>query len=540
MSRSLQGKAKEPMSADRDTFTELVDALRDPTTYPHHPAAVELCQTHISCVFLAGDEVYKIKKPVQFSFLDFSTLERRRHFCHEEVRLNRRLAAPVYLGVVAIVRNEAGFHFADESHPEAIEYAVHMRRLPPRRTLDVLLADNVATTTMIDLVAERLVAFHHEAPTNQTITANGSASGIGRILADNFSNGKPFRNITVADYEDDLIQRATLHFIEANRSLLEQRQAQGRIRDCHGDLHADHICFADQLLIYDCIEFNTQFRYIDVASDIAFLAMDLEFLGRADLSQHFVDHYVELSGDRAISNLLPFYACYRAYVRGKVDSLKSVEPEVGSAERAGAADSARRHFDLAYRYAWSLAPRLIVVMGPSGSGKSTLAEALSQHLGFAHLNSDIIRKQLAGVGLTQRNQDIRGVSLYTPEYSQRTYETMESQALQMLASGRGVVLDATYQHRDERRKLVTRTRAIGKPVVLVECQCDESVLRERLRQRAERDDSASDATWEIYQQQMLGYEPPTSAEADLLVCADTTGGTKAACDRVERTMVESF
>jgi uncharacterized protein len=515
----------------------LIAGLSDPQSYRPKPAMVEVVQTHISCVFLAGDDVYKVKKPVRFSFLDFSTLERRLHFCHEEVRLNRRLAASIYRGVVSIIIDGSRYRFAEESHPDAIEYAVHMRRLPQERSLDALIANGGVEVAMMDQLAQRLVRFHSTANCDETVTANGTPEAIWAILNDNFSNGRRFRGTTLATHENDLIESVTRRFLDSHHTLLQRRRAEGRIRDCHGDLHCDHICFADELLIYDCIEFNTQFRHIDVASEIAFLAMDLDYLDRHDLSRQFIERYIALADDPDALELLPFYACYRAYVRGKVDSLKSLETELGTAEREAAAESARRHFALSYRYAWSLTPFLIVVMGPSGSGKSTLAEHLGARLGFTHLNSDIIRKALGGVPATQRSTDARGESLYQPEYSRRTYGELHSRATAQLRHGRGVIVDATFLHRHERDAIASIAEASGHPIVFLECRCDEDTLRQRLAQRAARDDSPSDATWEIYQHQMSGYEPPNPNEGHRSVVIHTTAGMAPALAEAERALV---
>lgn len=494
-------------------------------------------QTHISCVFLAGDDVYKVKKPVHFSFLDFSTLERRRHFCHEEVHLNRRLAASIYHGVVAIVRDGGGYRIAEASHPQAVEYAVHMQRLPRGRRLDELITSNQVEPGMIDQLVRRLIRFHAEAPSNPTITANGTPAAIWAILNDNFTNGRRFRGRTLEEHENTLIESVTRRFLDCNTALLEQRQQQGRIRDCHGDLHADHICFGDELLIVDCIEFNTQFRYIDVASEVAFLAMDLDYLGRHDLSRHFVERYAEMAADPGVLALLPFYGCYRAYVRGKVDSLKTEETELSDDDRQKTVDSARRRFALSYRYAWSLEPLLIVVMGPSGSGKSTLAEQLSQRLGFAHLNSDLIRKQLAGVPATQRLTDAKGESLYQPEYSRRTYGELHTRAAAALDQGNGVIVDATFLHRRERDAITTIATTGGHRIVFVVCRGSEETLRQRLAERAKRDDSPSDATWEIYQQQMSGYEPLQGEELEHAINAGTNADMESVRQEVERALV---
>jgi hypothetical protein len=506
----------------------LITAMLQPAFYPQRPAAVTLAQTHISFVLLAGADVYKLKKPVRFSFLDFSTVDHRRHFCEEEVRLNRRLAPDVYRGVVAICRDAAGFRLGDAADPAAVDYAVHMRRLPDERTLEHLLEIHAVAPAMIDAVAQRLVDFHRQADAGPAVTANGDASAIARILDDNFTGVRPFRGVTVSPADDDAIQHFTRDFLATHAALFARRQAEHRIRDGHGDLHADHIYLTDPLVIIDCIEFNPLFRYCDVASDLAFLVMDLEYHDAPALARHLVARYAALSGDTELPQLVPFYACYRAYVRGKVDSLKSAEEEVDPADRAAARTSAARHFALAYRYTWSARPGVVVIAGLSGTGKSTVATALQHRTGYVHLVTDVIRKELAGLPPTARGGAETG--LYTPEHSIRTYDEMFRQAEAALAADRGVILDATFQLRAGRRTARALAERYGVPFALAECRCDETVVHERLAQRDRHGRDASDADWAVYLEQRRRCEP--FDEPDRLVL-DTTRPTGELVARIE-------
>jgi hypothetical protein len=510
----------------------LIAAMLRPEFYPHRPAAVELVQTHISYVLLAGDQVYKVKKPVRFSFLDFSTLERRRHFCHEEVRLNRRLAPGVYRGVVAIVRDGETFRLAPDAAAAAVEYAVHMRRLPAGRTLDQLLEHDQVIPEMMDALAIRLADFHRAADASPAVTANGDPAAITRILEDNFANARRFRDVTIPAADDDAIQAFTRAFLRNHDALFRRRQVEQRIRDGHGDLHSEHICFDDGVVIYDCIEFNPAFRYCDVASDVAFLAMDLAYHDRPDLAERLVMRYAAHAGDGDLRRLVPFYACYRAYVRGKVDSLKSVEEEVVLPERAAASSSARRHFALAYRFTWAYRPCLVVLMGLSGTGKSAIAEALRVRTGLVHLNSDVIRKQLAGLAPTARAPSAGyEAGLYSPDMSARTYQTMFAAAAARLAEGHGVILDATFQlrqGRDTARGLAQQHRV---PFLLIECRCSDDEVRRRLHQRAQRGTSESDADWNVFLEQRRRFEAFDSGEdADHLVVDTATPAERLAMD----------
>ncbi|MBI2850758.1 MAG: gluconokinase [Chloroflexi bacterium] len=316
--------------------------------YPDGSSGVTLIQTGISLVFLTGDYVYKVKKPVNVGYLDYSTLEKRRFYCQREVELNRRLCPSAYLGVVPITGSNGRIEIAGSG--EVIEYAVKMRYLPQERTLKVLLAGKRATADMLTRVAQKMADFHKKADTSPAISSYGSADMITANAEENFSEAAKYIGKTISQESYRKIKRYTHAFIETNAALLRKRVAEGRIRDCHGDLHAAHICFTDSICIYDCIEFNDRFRYCDVASEIAFLAMDLDNYGRLDLSKSFIDDYVSFSGDEELLKLLDFYKCYRAYVRGKVDSFDSDDPLITAEEREKALAAARKYFELAESY----------------------------------------------------------------------------------------------------------------------------------------------------------------------------------------------
>ncbi len=491
----------------------LVAALLRPDTYSHRPSTVTLEQTHISYVFLAGDHVYKVKKPVKLSFLDFSTRELRRHFCHEEVRLNRRLAGDVYFGVVAVCEEHGTFRLGPENDAAAVDYAVHMRRLPEERLLNQLLDRNAVSPEMIDLIARRLADFHRAADAGPEVTANGDVGAIRWVLEDNFANARAFRERTILAREDDHIQAFVNRFLAREQALFRRRQAEHRIRDCHGDLHADHLCFVDGVVIFDCIEFNPRFRFCDVASDLAFLTMDLDYHGHPELAAHLINQYTAYAGDMDLRQLMPFYKCYRAYVRGKVDSLKSVEPEVSDADREAARASAQRHFALAYRYSWADTRCLVIIAGLSGTGKSSLAAALAARTGFAHINSDVVRKSLPGVPPGE---------LYSGETSARTYRTMFEQARAALAAGRGAIVDATFQRRCDRDAAHTLARTLDVPWLLVESRCSDAVVLARLDARAAEGRSVSDADRRVYEEQKRRYEPIVGEEAEGCLVLDTS------------------
>ena len=326
----------------------IVEALLKSDAYPHKPRKIELVQTQMSFLFLTGDYVYKVKKPVDLGYLDYTTLEKRHFFCHQELELNRRLCPEVYLEVAPVVTSEGRIRIGGQG--EAIEYAVRMRQLPREQMMDSLLSLNRVTEDMVVNVAEKLAAFHDEATTSPEISAYGKLDTITTNTEENFSQTKKYVGISIPSAKYDRIKAYTDSFIKANRSLFQKRVQEGRIRDCHGDLHAAHICFGDGIHIYDCIEFNDRFRYGDVASEVAFLAMDIDHHQRADLSQAFANAYVRLSQDEDLLQLLDFYKCYRAYVRGKVESFKLDDPYIPEAEKASVLAAARRYFELAESY----------------------------------------------------------------------------------------------------------------------------------------------------------------------------------------------
>jgi len=330
------------------TLPPVVEVLLKPQAYPHKPQKIELVQTQMSFIFLTGEYVYKVKKPVNLGYLDYTTLEKRHFFCRQELELNRRLCPDVYLAVIPIVEEKGELRI--EGQGKAIEYAVKMKKLPGERMMDVLLSQGQVTPEMVARVAEKLADFHKKAQTNQEIGAFGKLDIIRHNCDENFAQTEKYIGLTIPRAKYELIRGYTDSFINGNADLFEKRVSEGRIRDCHGDLHAAHVCFTDEICIYDCIEFNDRFRYCDVASELAFLAMDLDRYQQAGLSLYLVNTYVELSHDEELLKLLSFYKCYRAYVRGKVESFKLDDPLISQSEKAKALESARTYFQLAESY----------------------------------------------------------------------------------------------------------------------------------------------------------------------------------------------
>lgn len=330
---------------------QVVEALMKPEAYDEETGKIEMKQTHISFVFLTGDFVYKIKKAVDFGFLNYSTLEKRRFFCEKEVELNRRLCGDMYLEVVPITKSDI---IKVGGEGEAIEYAVKMKRIPEEKIMTRLLEEGKVDKRLVDRMAKIIAEFHLKAGTGKKTGEFGSLPIIETNWKENFDQSKEFVGETISQESCNLIHEKVDEFMKRNEALFAKRVAENRVRECHGDIHSGNIFVADRIYIFDAIEFNERFRICDVASDVAFLAMDLDFKNRSDISSFFVENYIEYSGDKELEKLLSFYKCYRAYVRGKVVSFRLNDTNVGKEEKAAAKKEARAYFVLATEYARQL------------------------------------------------------------------------------------------------------------------------------------------------------------------------------------------
>ncbi|HMH52654.1 MAG TPA: AAA family ATPase [Candidatus Acidoferrum sp.] len=501
----------------------VVQALTDPRNRAAGVGPVELIETHISWVFLAGDSVYKVKKPVDLGFLDFTTLDKRRFFCAEEVRLNQRLTHDVYLGVVEL----RGDDFRIGGAGDVREVAVHMRRLPQDRMLDQLVRSNQAEPALLEEIGRMVARFHAGAATGGEIDALGGLDTISANWRENFEQTAGFGADVLPDAWRREIARWVEAFMEREAARVTQRVQGGRSRDCHGDLQAQHVCCTERIQIFDCIEFNHRFRYGDVAGEIAFLFMDLTRLGRDDLAMRFVNAYLEESGDFGAVPLLDFYAAYRAFVRGKVlGFMVDTHPE--------AAPKAHERFALAHRYVQPRPPpRLLITSGIVGSGKSTVARALAGRLRSIVIRTDAVRKHLVGLAPTERGAQ----EIYTPAMSRRTYDECFRLAGEMLAAGWSVIVDGTFTtvaERDQARALASRSRV---PLATIWCDAPDAVLADRLRRRAADPGEVSDAGPDLLSGHRERYEPPAGEPETIRV--DTTAGPDAAVEATLRALSPS-
>lgn len=535
----------------------LIAALSRPGAYPYEvsselaggAAEIDVVQTHISIIFLVGDRAYKVKKPVDLGFLDFTSLDARRHFCEEEVRLNRRLTRDVYLGIVKILKCEDGeiivseaISGGDESRQndpgEVIDYAVLMQRLPQEAMMDRRLARGEIDNDILDRLAGMLVLFHAACPTGTGVVEHAEPEELRNQVRDNFSElgsscnsgdgggGEGRVDGVISPGILDFVRCNLLALIDRHEPLLRTRIAGGRIREGHGDLHSRNICVLDEhnrtpneIVIYDCIEFSHALRCRDVACEIAFLAMDLDFNGYRAFASHFVREYAARANDPEIHDLIAFYKMHFAVVRSKVEALRSCEQEVNDEDRRTARAAARRYSCLAAGYA--LQPCLILMCGLPASGKSHVARSLESPLGARILRSDVIRKELAGMSPTDRGRSGDESGLYSHDMTERTYAEMLSRATQELERGKSVICDATFPVSLFRAPFMRIADEHHARAFLIETTAPESAVKERMADRASDAAEASDADWSVYLHARERFEPPIEIDPSHRIRIDT-------------------
>jgi aminoglycoside phosphotransferase family enzyme/predicted kinase len=502
----------------------LIQQMLHPGFYPHPvQEPIQLLQTHISYVLLTGDYAYKVKKPVNFGFLDFTALAQRHYFCQEELRLNRRLSPDLYLAVLPITQDVSGqYRFAAEGEPgELADYAVQMRQFPQDALFSRLFQDGKLTPEMMGTLGRQIAEFHQNAATNAEIQSYGSVAAIRQVDANNFALSESFIGRSQTQTQYDATHTFTTDFFAEHPDWFAQRQRLGKIREAHGDLHLNNIClYQGKIDVFDCIEFNKEFRNIDVINDIAFTVMDLEFRGRPDLANILLNTYLEHTGDYQGAALLPLYLTMRAYIRGNVNSLALDDPAIADAEKA---EFLQRGTDY-YRFAWEYTQRsrgqVILMSGLSGSGKSTTARSLAPLLQAIHIRSDAVRKHLAGLSLYQRGDAEKGEGsgIYTPEMTQKTYDRLQFLGLFLVQQGFTVILDAKYDRHFFRQAVMAAAQGADIPVRIVQCTAPESVLRTRLQQRT---GDIADATADLLEAQLKTAEPLTEDELAIATTIQT-------------------
>jgi aminoglycoside phosphotransferase family enzyme/predicted kinase len=491
----------------------IVDLL-NPAAYPHPVEDVLVRQTHISVVFLAGPHAYKVKKPVDLGFLDFSSLAKRQHYCEEEVRLNRRLAGAVYQGVVPVTMN--GDCLRIDGSGEVVEWAVRMERLPEEATLRDRLRRGTVSLAQVEALARTIADFHARAVADRRTMAFGRFDVVAGNARENFAQAAPQVGVTLSPAVAARLQQLTETELLRCRPLIDSRAERGVPRDTHGDLHLDHVYLLPDrspphdLVVVDCIEFNERFRFADPVADMAFLVMDFRFDGRRDFARAFAEAYFQAAGDDEGRALLPFYTAYRAVVRAKVEGFELAEPEIPAAERHAALRRARAHWLLALGELEeaSRRPCLVLVGGLPGTGKSSLARALAAAAGFQVIRSDVVRKELAGLAAPVKSAASFEQGIYSPIWTERTYAECLRRAEALLFEGQRVLVDATFAQEEPRRTFLERAECWGVPGLFLLCRAEPEVVRRRLR---ERRGDASDADWTIYQATAARWDEPESA-----------------------------
>lgn len=483
----------------------VIKALLKPSAYAEACGKITFLQTHISYIFLTDKYAYKIKKPVDFGFLDFTAIEKRLYFCKEEVRLNRRLAPDIYLNVTPITRVRGGYRVGGTGR--VVEYAVKMKRIPDKVILERMIKDGTITTEVIKRVAEKIAAFHKDALTNKGISGFGEIEIIRQNIEENFSQVSPFTGTAISNKRLDKIRSYAGEFLEKNVGLFKKRVEAGFIRDCHGDIHSEHIGVEDGIFIFDCIEFNRRFRYSDTVSDAAFLSMDLEFRGRGDLARVFEEGYFSATGDSEGKRLLDFYKCYRAFVRGKVEGFKLKEPEESSEDKKDALLKALLYFDLSYEYATGgHKSLLLLVCGLAGTGKSTVARLIAEKTGMAIISSDEARKGLFSLPKRAHRYEGFKKGIYSERATDKTYNELVKKGFEFLKSGRSVILDATFSKNTYIKEASIAAKKAKADFKIIECVSDDAVIKARLKKRLRDKTSISDATWDIYLKQKEIFE----------------------------------
>ena len=504
----------------------LIAALREPACYAHAVGRVELLQTHISCILLAGDYAYKIKKPVNLGFLDFSTLAARRHYCEEELRLNRRTAPALYLDVLAIGGSESAPVIGGGGAP--IEYALRMRRFDQDDLLDRMARRGALTPQHIDALARGLAAFHAQIERAGSGEAYGSPE---RILAPALQNFEQMLPLVSAKADIALLARLRDWSVREHAALaavFAARKRDGWVRECHGDLHLGNIALlAGVPTPFDGIEFNPDFRWIDVMNEIAFLVMDLLDHGLPRLAFRFLNAYLEFTGDYAGLRVLRFYLVYRALVRAKVSCLRAHQAGIVAHEKSEVEREYRRHLHLAERLAAPAHAAMLIMHGLSGSGKTTIAQNLLEALGAVRLRSDVERKRLFGIAAGARSGSGLDEGLYAPQASVRTYARLAELARAVLAARFPVIVDAAFLKRDERERFAGLARDAGARFLIAACTAAPATRRARGAAREREAHDASEAGLAVLERQCASAQPLAEDEAAHVMTLNAEHGAAA-------------
>lgn len=516
--KSVQGIPVE------EHWPPLVRALTEPGRYPHPVVEVTVVETHISYVLLTGDFAYKLKKPLDLGFLDFSTLPQRRHACEEEVRINRRTAPELYLGVWPVTGSPEEPVLNDEGEP--FEYLVRMVQFDRDLAGDRCLERGELGPEHLETLGDRVAALHQEAETPPEGSDYGALEAIREEQGANLDQLQKL--IELLGIEERRFQ-ALADWIHASLaelgSWIEGRRAQGFVRECHGDLHLGNLVLREGALVpFDAIEFDPALRFTDVMADVAFAWMDLKARGRRDLGVAFLNRYLERTGDYPGLRLLPFYTAYRALVRAKVSALQVEEEETAGREARDLADRAAAYFQLAEATASGGSALLIIARGVTGVGKSTVSRPVLAELGGVRIRSDVERKRLAGLEPEESGSAEVGAGIYEEDLTERTYQRLLELARPALQAGYPVLLDATFLEADRRGSARDLAAELGVPFAILALEAPEATIRQWIRGRSKGGTDASDADESVLEHQLATEEPLTEEEEAFAVRVDTSRG----------------
>ncbi len=504
----------EILNMTQTNISSLIEQMQKPEFYPHPvKQPIQLIQTHVSYVLLTGDYAYKLKKGVNFGFLDFSTLEKRKHFCDEELRMNGAIAPEIYLEVLPITQTGDKFILGEEG--EAVEYAVKMHQFPQENLFSEMFAAGKITEENLEELGRLVADFHGKSTTNEYIRSFGEVEKVREAFDENYEQTKKYIGTAQNQQQFDETKEYTDRFFAERQELFKERREGDKIREGHGDLHLRNIClWNDKIQLFDRIEFNEPFRFVDVMYDVGFAMMDLDARGRSDFGNIFLNTYLEVTGDWEGLQVLPLYLSRQAYVRAKVTSFLLDDPAIGEEDKQNAKKTAADYYRLAWEYTKTKQGRLFLMSGLSGSGKTTVARELAKHKGAIHLRSDAVRKHLAGISLNQRG----GEDLYTPQMNQKTYARLLELGIMLAKEGWTVILDAKYDRLSLRNDAIAAAGSEKLPLQILHCTAPIEVLSDRLSQRS---NDISDATPDLLKQQQATAETFTDSERAYLINIDT-------------------
>ncbi|MCC0178126.1 AAA family ATPase [Waterburya agarophytonicola K14] len=493
----------------------LITRMQQSGFYPHAVAEnIELIQTHASYIFLTGDYAYKIKKNINYGFLDYSTLAKRKHFIKIELQLNSKVAPELYLEVIPISDRDKKFILGGSDN--IVEYTLKMRQFPQENLFSNLLKESKLSNNDLIKLGKIVAQFHLSAETNSYINSFGTINKISAAFTENYQQSEKYIGIVQTQEQFEATKLYTDSFFIEQQDLFKTRVKQNKIKECHGDLHLKNIClWHHKIQLFDRIEFNESFRFVDTMYDVAFTVMDLEARGEIEFTNAFLNSYLEYSGDWEGLLILPLYLSRQAYVRAKVNSFLLDDPQIVETDRQEASKAANDYYRQAYRYTQSKSGSLILMSGLSGSGKSTVAREIAKNKGAIQIRSDALRKHLAGTSLDESGTD----SIYTPEMTQKTYDRLLELGIKLAKAGSTIILDAKYDRFALRQAVIAQAQPANIPLKIIHCIAPINILRDRLNQRQ---GDISDATADLIVSQQAKEEALTTAEKAYVTTVDTS------------------